>query len=204
MQAEDVMQIHKSACPKEHEGSRPKLQLSCDGVAECKSNSVTMDVYSVKTTVCQVPYAVKILRPCSKYKIVDQGVHFSDVLQDVQTQGDIVHYIADNPKRAIARDSLQHISNYPCEYCFAKGYKCNRKGNCKEEIEKKKAIALQIELIKQTIQSETRPAELNILNSILTDLEKEEKELTKKIQTLSGLFVQITLKNVLDQKYCQF
>lgn len=115
-------EIHRKACPNAPNGPLP-TQASCDGVSECRSNSVTLDVYSTRMLGCKQVYPHRIVRPLTKtYK--DPQNHLAIFLASLKDNGyKLKHFIADNPKRALARFCLNHASLYPCEYCFARGTK---------------------------------------------------------------------------------
>ena len=105
-QVENVLDIHKSACK---DANIPRfVQLSLDGVSQAKSNSVTMDVYSIKFQNCRTIYPVKVIRPIEKY-----SVHYKDslatIINDLHANNlEISEFIGDNPKRAIVREALNH------------------------------------------------------------------------------------------------
>ena len=65
-QAKVVLQLHKEKCPLAED--TPRLQISCDGVTETKSSSVSLDVYSVRHDNCPVTYPTKIYRALGRYK----------------------------------------------------------------------------------------------------------------------------------------
>ena len=121
-----------------------KLQLSADGVSECLSTTVSLDVYSIKFEKCKTIYPVRVVRPIKKVNI-DQLQQLKLVLDDLHFNRCIItQFIGDNLKRAIARQCLCHSGWFPCEYCFAKGTKlvtnsisnkkkgqyCNAKTDC--------------------------------------------------------------------------
>ena len=56
-----MLDIHRSKCPNSED--EPRLQVSCDGVSESRSTSVSLDVYSARSTTCQVPYPFCLVRP---------------------------------------------------------------------------------------------------------------------------------------------
>ena len=156
-------------------------------MSESKSTSVSLDVFSAKTNNCPVTYALKILRPHGKYKGLDPRPHFQDFLQDVKTQGDIVLFIGDNPKRALARDSLSHSSYYPCEYCFARGIRHYINSNSESEMcQKLKDFKLQKEVIEEKLANATNVdnSTKKQLEQLLATINEEEKNLPKnKSQT---------------------
>ena len=169
------MEIHKENCKQQQNtpSQKPSVQLSCDGVSECKSTNVILDVYSCKAIDCDFVYPLKMIRPLCRYKDLQSRSHLGQVVDNLMGECQIVQYVADNPKRAIARDSLQHNSSFPYEYCFAKGCNCKQKlqtAAAKAELE---SLSFQINLIKSNIETEQRTAELKILKSILLNLEKK-------------------------------
>ena len=98
------------------------LQISLDGVSESKSTSVSLDVYSVKMRNCKAIYPLRILRPLAKYRGLDNQEQLRIVLEDVSKHHKHVrHFLADNQKRSMVKNSLGHASWHPCEYCFARG-----------------------------------------------------------------------------------
>ena len=99
------------------------LQLSCDGVSENRSTSTSLDVYTICFEKCNTIYPLKIVRPLRKFKL-DPKLHLQEVLNDITINGfRIKQFIADNQKRALAKNCQNHASWFPCEYCFAKGIK---------------------------------------------------------------------------------
>lgn len=113
---QDILKIHNSRCPN----PISKIQLSSDGVHECKSNSVSLDVYSCKAINCKQIYPLRIIRPLNKHKI-DNKLNLEHVICDLlENKCTIENFVGDNPKRANAKECLNHASSFPCEYCFAK------------------------------------------------------------------------------------
>ena len=98
------------------------LQVSLDGVSESKSTSVSLDVFSVKMRNCKGIYPLRVIRPLRKYRGIDNQEQLRIVLDDVSKHHKCVcHFLADNQKRSIAKNSLGHASWHACEYCFARG-----------------------------------------------------------------------------------
>lgn len=115
VEVKDILKIHNLKCPN----SANRMQISSDGVSECKSNSVTLDVYSCKAVNCRVIYPIRIIRPLNKFKI-DHRQNLEHVINDMlENLCLIAQYIADNLKRATAKECLNHASTFPCEYCFS-------------------------------------------------------------------------------------
>lgn len=97
------------------------LQISCDGVSEARSNTVSLDVYSTRVQHCQVVFPHRIVRPLAKTKI-DHHQQLASFIDDIlETNAQIQQYIADNLKRATGKACLNHASTFPCEYCYARG-----------------------------------------------------------------------------------
>lgn len=159
-----------------------QTQLSCDGVSECKSNSATLDVYSMRIIGCQKVYPLRIIRNVDK-AFVDHEEHLKTVLDDLQAVYFLIkQYIGDNPKRALARLCLNHASLYPCEYCYSKGLKHHINPENIEQFAKKiemkrKIINDKINELKDTEGSEN---EIKTLKALEKELSFEEKNGPKK------------------------
>ena len=112
----DVIKQHRAACPNFHQ----VLDLSMDGIQECKSSALSADVYSVSFKGCRTVYPVKIVRPINKFKINDQE-QIREVVDDINNNNCTVNtVIADNLKRSVIRCALSFGASYPCEYCEEK------------------------------------------------------------------------------------
>ena len=144
---------------------------------ECKSNTNSLDVYSLRFQNCQVVYPHTIIRPSAKYKLTDKK-HLSQFIHDLNINRCLIKlFIGDNPKRAFVKYCLQHGSAYACEYCFSRATTLNL---CDEDIlEKKKELERQIDSIQRQI------------DNIQEGKEEEEQEEDEHVQTL------ITIKNEL-------
>ena len=71
---------------------------------------------------CKAIYPVRIIRPLGKYKGIDSQEQLRIVISDVSMHHKCVsHFLADNQKRSVAKNSLGHSSWHPCEYCFSRG-----------------------------------------------------------------------------------
>ena len=125
--------IHTKACPNASTNPLP-TQVSCDGVSECRSNSVSIDVYSTRMIGCKQVYPHLLVRPLSKtYK--DETDHLRMLLDDIKENPfNVKHFVADNLKHAVAKNVLNHASLYPCEYCFQKGTRYKHGSNCRSKI----------------------------------------------------------------------
>ena len=109
-------------CPRSGENDASKVMISLDGVAECKSTSVSLDVYSTKMKNCKLVYPHKIVRPLGKYRGLDNQQQLKQFVDNVKsTNKCICNFIGDNPKRSTANNALGHSSWHPCEYCFVRG-----------------------------------------------------------------------------------
>lgn len=114
----DALQIHEELCPRDTQDR--KIVLSTDGVQECHSNMVSIDVFSFKHQGCRNVYPIKLIRPLHKYRI-SYRPHLEAILNDLSDCHCILEaLIADNPKRAMIREALNHASSYACEYCTSK------------------------------------------------------------------------------------
>lgn len=177
-QAEKIFAIHAEKCPQimNVNSNSNSLQLSVDGVKECKSSSVSLEVFSSRHLSCRTVYPHKIVRPLNKYKGIDNKKHFSDFLNDImKCEKKIEHFIADNLKRAFAREALIHSSNFPCEYCMAKGVSIV----VSQTIEKEN-IDMQLKLIDEKLASSENDIEKNNLIKVKNALKKSLTFLKKK------------------------
>lgn len=150
-----------------------------DGVAEAKSNSVSLDVYSIKFSVCRDIYPVKIIRPLVKGH-VDHLAEFASVIDSIIDKGlKIKTVVADNPKRAFVRNSMQHSAKYACEYCFQSGVSCSTAApDDASSIAQK--IKDQRTDIARTLDNLSDPVQIQCLQELLNKLEETEKLVHKK------------------------
>ena len=171
--AKDILQLHASKCPN----PQKNLQLSCDGVAECRSNSVTLDVYSVRAVNCRQIYPVKIIRPLNRYKI-DHKEHLREILNDFVRKNSccLKHYIGDNPKRAIAKDCLNHASLFACEYCFSCAIRLKLASNSDEldEDMTKKILREKLNILKEKPLNNEIKKEIKKLTALLVKINKSK------------------------------
>ena len=182
-----MLKIHKYACPRyanaNDRGGSIKLQLSCDGVSESKSTTVSFDVYSVKFEKCKNVYPLRIVRHIKKSD-TDVTNHLAEVVRDIYKNNcEITEYIADNPKRAKGKCTLNHASWHPCEYCFAKGTKIIT-NNSDNEI-KRKNIEVQKKIVREKLEEllespSDNEAEIESLNNVENELKLAEKKITQK------------------------
>ena len=109
----EVLRIHRQICPS----FQPVVDLSIDGVQECKSSSLSADVYTVSFHGCKNVYVLKMIRPMNKYKVDDQ-LHLEAVVDDIiDNSVRISSAVFDNPKRSTARCALCFSASFACEYC---------------------------------------------------------------------------------------
>ena len=171
VKAEDIMKLHREKC-KNYNGET-EIQYSCDAMSECKSSVVSLDVYSFKMLNCRQIYPHKIVRPL-KGK-VESGPVLDSVISDLlQTCLRIAQYLADNPKRANAKECLNHGALYPCEYCFAKGCRVTTE----KMIQAVKKIEAQLLILNEKVSemSGSQTEEFNTLLNVQKDLQKELKK----------------------------
>lgn len=164
-------------CPKSHENQERVMQISCDSVTECKSSLVSLDVYSFKMANCKQIYPHQIIRPLGKTKL-DHNKHLEYVISDlVSNQCRIAAYLADNLKRANARECLNHASLFPCEYCFARGVRITPETVNKD----KKNNDIKLALINDKIESLPKnSSELKVLKEIQKELQAVIKKSANK------------------------
>ena len=171
------MDIHRSTCPQIGEEEIPSLQVSCDGVTETKSTTVTLDVYSSRTTKCKIPYVHKFVRPLGKFKL-DNRRHLNEFLIDVKSVGRVCQFIGDNPKRALARECKHHSSNFAYKYCFAKATR--QTINTSDNANQKHDIQLQQKLITDKLAiGVDNEIERRALETLLDNLITEDRSLRK-------------------------
>ena len=147
------------------------MQISCDGMSESRSTSISLDVYSSRLKNCQVIFPHKIVRPLGKYQI-DHKEQLSSLVQNLIENGDLIEtYVADNLKRAVARSCLCFSSTFPCEYCFARGVRfkiINQSAAAKKQLQKVR------EQIKNLTGGDGDSEQLAMLEK---ELQKTEKQL---------------------------
>ena len=137
-------------------------------MAETKSTSVSLDVYSSRLTKCQTIFPHRIVRPLVKCNDIDLKQHFVCFIQELIDNGDdIKQYIADNLKRAFGKYSLCHSASFACEYCFSRAVPC--KINNKDNLNTQK----QLKKIRQKLK---KNGSVNV-SAIQKEVEKTEKQL---------------------------
>lgn len=155
------------------------VQLSCDGVSECRSNSISMDIYSTKVKGCQQVYPLRIIRPIDKTYVGLEN-HLQSVIDEMNLCFMLIkQYIADNPKRALAKMCLNHASVFPCEYCFARGSK-NECAPKDLEIFRKKMDLKKVLINEKIADLKSNPNssknEIKTLEAIAKELNTESKK----------------------------
>ena len=101
----------------EHGLQQPIIQLSLDGVQECKSSTASLDIFSVKFNGCRNIYPIRVIRTCERFKY-DEQEQLKEVLQEINDNDIIIDCaVFDNLKRATCRCAKNHAARHPCEYC---------------------------------------------------------------------------------------
>lgn len=110
------------------------------------------------------------MRPLGRYQ-VNHKEQLSGFLKDILDNNEkIEHYVADNLKRATARDCLCHSSFYACEYCFAKAVRS-------ENRDKSAGTKKQLQSLKEKLKG------ANVDQSAtLTSIEKEIGDAEKNLK----------------------
>lgn len=149
-----------------------EMQISNDGMTESLSSNVTLDVFSSRASNCQVVFPHRIIKPFQKTSINHKeqlNLFLMDIIEDCSQ---ITTLIADNLKRATCKNSLNHASTFPCEYCFARGTRL--------QLDKTSVDAEnQIKLIQEKIASVSIDNEHDMeqLNLLQEELETARKNL---------------------------
>ena len=158
--------------------------MSLDGVSESKSTSISLDVYSIQFDGCREIYPLKIVRALNKCHVNNED-QLSLVMSDVLANNLLLlAMIADNPKRAFLRKSLQHSAKFACEYCFVSGV-LFKNSNEQERMKFIKDIEQQKKLIQEQIDKieDSDAAELDSLRKIVQNLEEAHKLAKKQVRS---------------------
>ena len=174
------MRIHQRNCQRHFQEENCQLvQLSLDGVAESRSTSISLDVYSLKFKGCKDIFPVKIVRPINKFPI-DNQEQFSLVLESLSENDlQLENMVADNLKRAIIRNSVQFCGKFGCEYCFQSGVPFRSTSSEESEgiiqqIQKQiRDITEKITSLRENDDEDT--SEIEVLESIMKNLQEAEK-----------------------------
>lgn len=187
MQISDVLDIHEKICGNHHE--ERNIQLSIDGVQECRSNSISLDVYSMKMKNCRTVYPLKIIRPIHKFHI-DYKPHLKAILDSFTDTNCVLNeFVADNKKRATVKEVLNHASLFGCEYCTSKA--CPYREKKSKLLEEKKSNEMNIKKIEGQINSllntpvstssiPKQEEQINFLRDLIEDLKKKNCNLFQK------------------------
>ena len=180
LQVKDIVKIHSEVCPSLPDDS---IQTSIDGVAEAKSNSVSLDVYSSKFNRCRYIYPHRIVRPLRK-EFVDNREQLRKVIYDWKENNIRIDVaVADQPKRAFLKYCLNFASLFPCEYCFAR----ETKFMCKKQVSEnsvntsKTMIKDKIKRIRESKNPKKSAGTLKVLQKLLLDLEQEISKKARQI-----------------------
>lgn len=166
------------------------VQLSLDGVQESRSSTVSMDVYSIKQVNCKCVFPIRLIRTFNRYKM-DERNQFKKVLDDLNNNSfHVKDVVGDNPKRSFMRCAKCFSATYGCEYCESCAVQIKDAKGISEVKKKYKMLrdnlAAKIELLKNGPNTSTSDnnSQIASLNSILVDLDKEEKkEISTKAST---------------------
>ena len=115
----NVLKIHSNMCRSHQQFDKGpmKINISCDGVADAKSNSVTMDIFSVCFPECSNVYPLVTIKAEEKgsVSLLEQLTKITKemILNNVILK----HVLGDNPMRAMLRNCKNHSSYFSCEYC---------------------------------------------------------------------------------------
>ena len=114
-----ALKIHSKIC-KSHQqfNNEPmRLNLSCDGVADAKSNTVSLDIFSISFPECSIVYPIVVVKSEEKgnVSVLEQ---LGKILVVMQENNVILNNIlGDNPMRSLLKNVKNHSSYRPCEYC---------------------------------------------------------------------------------------
>ena len=95
----------------------------------------------------------------------------------------VLQFVADKPKRSLAKDCKSSASWYPCEYCYAKGTKIQRTENTQVKCNLLKQKTYLEERIKEC-ENSTDSTNINHLVSLKNDIQKTINALNKKTNIL--------------------
>lgn len=127
------------------------------------------------------------MRPLGKNKLDNKEILKSVVEDIINNDLRITQFIADNLKRAIAKDCQNHASWFPCEYCFARGVKLDVVDNEKTRkkiIAQKQLILEKIRDCESEVNSTEKRKKITNLNLLLDDLNKSLSNLKKTTNIL--------------------
>ena len=176
-----ILDIHNSQCPNFNN----HVQISIDGVSECKSNLNSLDVFSVRFSGCKNVYPLQIIRPIGRYR-VDQRHYLDQFLTDVCSNHCMIDaFVGDNPKRANAKDVKSHSSYFPCEYCVARGKLLNKED--RDIVHRRCALSQQKISVEEKLseaQERADQAEIESLTAVLKSVCDAIKVMSKKYNNI--------------------
>ena len=129
---------------------------------------------------------MSIVKPIVKEQQKTNKQVLSSVLSEACSDHSLKTFIADNPKRAIVRESLSHAAKFACEYCFSHGepvknFVSNTVQNEIVQLENLKSQTTNTEtreVLDQTIKQLRKKKEiLKLYGQIIPEMEKSEPEL---------------------------
>lgn len=122
-----------------------------------------------------------------KYKM-DSKKYLSAFIDDMNDNGCVIKaFIADNLKRANARDSLNHASSFACEYCFSKASTFSvgeQQINMKKRNIQNQMINIENHIKKAKEKEEPDQEEIETLQLVLTNLNTSLKDIDQKKKQL--------------------
>ena len=126
----DILKIN--TCPNRLN----EINLSLDGVQECKSSNISTDVYSMTFKNCDKVFPLRLIRPINKFRTDNQN-HFKEVLSDLNLNfTKLNNCVCDNPKRCFMKMVMSSNATYGCDYCEANAIQVKDKKKI-EEVQKK-------------------------------------------------------------------
>lgn len=108
---------------------------------------------------------------------VDHKAILTAVLTDLLNNGcKIEHYVGDNPKRAIAKECLNHASLFACEYCFARAIRfASNLSNSEIELVKLNVVKEKVEKLMNKERTAEENKELKKLKEVVVEMNKKNK-----------------------------
>ena len=115
----DVLEIHKKSCRNHQDYSEKQVEVnfSCDGVADCNSSNVSLDVFTISFPECSTIYPITTIRP-SKKGAIDFMAELTIILNELKKENvKILNVTADKPMRSLMKNAKGHSAYHGCEYC---------------------------------------------------------------------------------------
>ena len=94
-----------------------RVNLSCDGVADAKSNTVSLDIFSISFPECSNVYPILVVKSEEKGNvcILEQ---LGKILEEMRENNVILNnLLCDNPMRCLLKNVKNHSSYRACDYC---------------------------------------------------------------------------------------